>query len=300
MTLLIGCMMATNAGELLELSLANLRGKVDELVLVDGGSTDNSMSVATSLGATIIESRWRNDHSAQRQVYLDYALKRAEGETDAWALVLDSDEILVGDPRQTITELKERGLDHAMLPRKWLVDAPGGLSYISSYPHYPDRQMRLFRLQPGLRYSGTTHEVLLGFDYKADVETPVILHLDLLRAGLAQRKQKVDYYETALPASGTPRFYLFERYGFTLEPLVVDASVQPFIAGIKSRTRVGLTAADLRGQSLKYRLTRRPVDILDWTKLKARRLPGRLRRVLGSVSKRVAERTASTRSGPRS
>jgi hypothetical protein len=121
--------------------------------------------------------------------------------------------------------------------------------------------------------------VLQGFRYDVDVEAPLILHLDLLRASLDARKQKVSYYDRRLPGSGTPRFYLFERYGFTLEPLAIEDSVQPFIAGIKAMTTVSLTPGDLRGQRLKYRLTRRPLDLLDWTILKARRLPGRIRRV---------------------
>jgi glycosyltransferase involved in cell wall biosynthesis len=104
--MVIGCMMAMNAADLLKLSLASLIGKVDELVVVDGGSIDATKSVARDFGATVIESKWPDNHSLQRQVFLDYALSRAQSDTDAWAFVLDSDEILVrGDPRQTVTEL---------------------------------------------------------------------------------------------------------------------------------------------------------------------------------------------------
>jgi len=288
MTMLIGCMMATNAAHVVELSLGSLHHVVDELVLVDGGSTDATQSVAKGFGATVIESKWREDYSAQRQVYLDYAIRRASPDSDAWAFVLDSDEILVGgEPRQTIKELNRLGLDHAMVPRKWLVDATGGLSYISSHPHYPDRQLRLFRLRAGLRYTGRVHEVLHGLGSGRDIETLTILHLDLLRTGRDQRTQKVKLYEQSEPGSGVPRFYMFERYGFTLEPLPIDGSIQPFIAGIKAMTKVRLTADDLRGKSLRYRLTRRPLDILDWSTLKARRLPGRLRRVSRSSMERI-------------
>src|ERR1700730_16733035 len=112
-----------------------------------------------------------------------------------------------------------------MLRRMWLVDGPRGLSYISSHPHYPDRQLRLFKLRAGLQYTGKIHEVLHGLGPGRDLDTLAILHLDLLRTGAAARAQKVSRYENAEPGSGVPRFYLFERYGFTLEPLAVDASV---------------------------------------------------------------------------
>jgi glycosyltransferase involved in cell wall biosynthesis len=280
MTMLIGCMMATNAAEVIELSLGSLQPMVDELVLVDGGSTDRTKAIAKGFGATVIESRWRDNYAAQRQVYLDYALQWATDKDEAWAFVLDSDEILAeGQLRQTIAELSRQGLDHAMVPRKWLVHTARGLSYISSHPHYPDRQLRLIKLRPGLRYTGHVHEVLHGLGSGRNVDAPQILHLDLLRAGLAQRKQKVKVYEKSEPGSGVPRFYMFERYGFTLEPLSIVDSVQPFIAGIKAMTSVNLTEGDLRGRTLQYRLTRRPLDLVDWGRLKARRLRGRIKRV---------------------
>jgi hypothetical protein len=104
--------------------------------------------------------------------------------------------------------------------------------------------------------------------------------------GGAQRKQKVMRYEQTQRGSGVPRFYLFERYGFTLEPLTIDASVEPFLIGIRAITTVSLTAGDVRGKTLLYRLTRVPLDILDWTRLKARRVPGRISR----ASRRSMER----------
>ena len=280
MTRLIGCMMAMNVADILDLSLGSLRGEVDDLVLVDGGSTDGTMVVARGIGATVIESKWPDNNSVQRQVYLDYALALARDDDDTWALVLDADEILTGgSPKAAIADLNRHSLDFAMLPRKWLVDPPQGLSYLSSYPHYPDRQLRLFRLRPSLRYTGTIHEVLHGVGSGRDVDTPTILHLDLLRAGYDHRARKVRRYDESEPGSGLPRFYLFERYGFTVQPLQSDAYIQPLLARIKAITLVTLTPDDLRGKGVQYRFMRRPLDLSDWVTLKARRLPGRLKRV---------------------
>jgi len=283
MTLLVGCMMATNAADLLPTSLACLRSCVDEIIVVDGGSIDATKSTAKAMGARVIDSPWTGEnYSLQRQVYIDAAIARHGGEDGVWLLVLDSDEVLIGgEPRTVVNELNRLGMDYARLPRKWLVNTPSGLSYVASRPHYPDFQLRLFRLRSGLRYTGRIHEVLHGLGSGLDVAAPTILHLDLLRTDVAQRAQKVKRYETLEPGSGVPRFYLLERYGFILKPVSAGDSIRPYMDGINASTRVVLTDHDLRGKTLQYHLTWRLMAWWEWGQLKAKRVPRRLKRAGG-------------------
>ena len=67
--------------------LASLRGAVDEIVVVDTGSTDGSVAVAQGFGAVVLHHEWAGNFSDARNRGLD----RATGE---WILYIDADERL--------------------------------------------------------------------------------------------------------------------------------------------------------------------------------------------------------------
>jgi glycosyltransferase involved in cell wall biosynthesis len=53
--------------------LASLSGIVDETVVVDTGSTDDTPDIARSFGARLAHHRWADDFSQARNVSLDLA-----------------------------------------------------------------------------------------------------------------------------------------------------------------------------------------------------------------------------------
>ena len=69
----------------------------DEIVVVDGGSTDRTVEISRRLGAKVIESPWPG-FAAQRNVALDAA-------TCEWVLELDADERVTPRLRASIEEL---------------------------------------------------------------------------------------------------------------------------------------------------------------------------------------------------
>lgn len=74
--------------ETLARCLGSLRGVVDEMVVVDTGSTDETPSIAEQLGAQVVRYPWTQDFAAAR----NHALSRATGEV---VLSIDADEYLV-------------------------------------------------------------------------------------------------------------------------------------------------------------------------------------------------------------
>src|SRR5438270_5434198 len=176
MTLLVGCMMAMDAEDLLPVSLGSLLKSVDTAIVVDGGSTDGTRSLAKTMGAEVVDSAWPAHNAQQRQVYLDSALERYGEREDVWLMVLDSDELLLGGRlKELVSNLERAGKDHAMLPRMWVVATDAGLMYIASKPHFPDYQLRLYRLRKGLHYTGRIHEVLHGLGEVTNVAAPSIV-----------------------------------------------------------------------------------------------------------------------------
>ncbi|MGH9743525.1 MAG: glycosyltransferase, partial [Candidatus Acidiferrum sp.] len=87
MTTLALSMIVRDAAALLPGCLQSARGVVDEIFVADTGSTDNTMDVATRLGAQVVSIPWTNHFADARNRAL------AEVRSD-WVLSLDADEQL--------------------------------------------------------------------------------------------------------------------------------------------------------------------------------------------------------------
>src|SRR5688572_29302819 len=87
--MLSGCVIVRDEAGLLAGCLESLRPHVDELIVVDNGSADDSAAVARRFGAAVIPLPGVN-HEHGRNAYLEAA-------TRPWVLVLDADERLTPD-----------------------------------------------------------------------------------------------------------------------------------------------------------------------------------------------------------
>ena len=199
------CMMVQNSEKTLALALESLGKVYDELIIVDGGSTDSTCEIALSYGAKIIHSPWQGNHSQQRNVYLQ------EVKTD-WVFVIDSDEFIDKKTLDFLQHLKLNGYtadtDNYWITRKWI--SPFSKNYyISSVPHYPDWQRRIFRHNQSIAYSGHIHESISGLMHPdKTVSDLCVYHLDLLIKSESQREEKVSTYSSANEKYGMPHYYL--------------------------------------------------------------------------------------------
>lgn len=120
--------------------LASIRDVVDEIVVVDTGSVDDSVDIARRFDARVIHHPWRDDFATARNTALDAAI----GE---WILCLDADERLSGADRASV----ERLLIGAPEVAFRVLLAPDLVS--TSYLEY-----RLWRHDPRIRFEGRIHE----------------------------------------------------------------------------------------------------------------------------------------------
>ena len=81
------CVIALNEEEMLGECLASATDLVQEIVVVDTGSTDATVEIAKSAGAKVVHFPWNGDFSAARNAALPHV-------TGQWILVLDADERL--------------------------------------------------------------------------------------------------------------------------------------------------------------------------------------------------------------
>jgi glycosyl transferase family 2/tetratricopeptide repeat protein len=139
-------MIVRNEAARLPACLASVGGAVDEIVVVDTGSTDRTPDVARSAGARVIDWPWRDDFAAARNA----SLAQASGD---WVLVLDADEQLAPGSAATLRGIVERtsaaGLD-CRLVSTLPADQPA--------PSLAAWYCRVFEKSPGVRFAGRVHE----------------------------------------------------------------------------------------------------------------------------------------------
>ncbi len=79
------CMIVKNEEENLGRCLKSVQDLVDEIIVVDTGSTDKTVEIAKEYGAKVHYFKWCNDFSAARNESLKYASKN-------WILIMDGDD----------------------------------------------------------------------------------------------------------------------------------------------------------------------------------------------------------------
>jgi len=113
-------MIVRNEAERIEACLNSVKGFVDEMVLLDTGSTDNTVALAEAAGAQVERLDWPGDFAPARNA----ALKHVRGD---WVLVLDADErlraeaipairALMAQPDVLVINLLRHELGAAMAP----------------------------------------------------------------------------------------------------------------------------------------------------------------------------------------
>lgn len=93
------CLIVRNEEAKLGRCLTSLMGAVDEIVVVDTGSTDRTVEVARKYGARIGHFAWVDDYAAARNAALDLA-------TGDWVLSIDADEWLANDASRAFIRLE--------------------------------------------------------------------------------------------------------------------------------------------------------------------------------------------------
>lgn len=144
---------------------------VDDIVVVDGGSTDHTPSLSRRFGARVFYKTFPNDFSAQR----NYAMSLLS--TD-WIYFHDTDErvepaLALLLPELTSPEGQRSLMSRDILPRSTeLFDCFGFArkTFIDGVfdGNYPDYQYRLFRNY--CRFEGKVHERLVGYHNRAEVD----------------------------------------------------------------------------------------------------------------------------------
>lgn len=142
------CVIAKDEEDCIAACLQSAAGLVQDIVLVDTGSSDRTVGLAAGFGARTLFFKWNGDFAAAR----NFGLGEARGE---WVLVLDADEVLAPvDPTSFGRLLTAPTVEGYFVTIRSLLGT--GADETCDYV------VRLFRNKPEYRFTGVIHEQVAG------------------------------------------------------------------------------------------------------------------------------------------
>ncbi|HWR61518.1 MAG TPA: glycosyltransferase family 2 protein [Clostridia bacterium] len=143
------CMILKNEEDVIARCLESVKGLVDEIIIVDTGSTDKTKEIVGKYTDNIFDFEWIDDFSEAR----NFSFSKA---TQDYILWLDADDILLSEDMTRFKELKETldvSVDSVTMKYNIAFDEYGNVTY--SY-----RRNRLVRREKNYKWIGFVHEYL--------------------------------------------------------------------------------------------------------------------------------------------
>ena len=143
------CMIVKNEEDVLERCLKSVTDLVDEIILVDTGSTDRTREIAARFTDQVFDFPWQDDFSAARNESFSHA-------SMDYCMWLDADDILLEADQKAFLALKE-----TLEPTVSVVMAPYHTGFDESghvtFSYYRER---LIKNRAGMVWAGAVHEAV--------------------------------------------------------------------------------------------------------------------------------------------
>lgn len=238
-------MIVKDEEEMLPRCLESVQGAVDEIIVVDTGSSDRSVAIAREYGASVVEFAWCDDFAAARNA----GLERASGD---WILFLDADEALEATAREQIRSWTEvSGCDGLFLNiHNYTGSGQQGATV--------NPVLRLFRNHPEHRFKGRIHEQIAAAICERNPEaafhiTDMVIHHYGYQTVVVERKDKVNrnvrlLHQAVLEEPDQP----FHHYNLGVEYLRVGEAEQALDSFGKARKMIDPAVTSYAHLLLKY------------------------------------------------
>ncbi|URZ03242.1 tetratricopeptide repeat-containing glycosyltransferase family 2 protein [Clostridium felsineum] len=172
------CMIVKNEGKYLFQCLDSVKDLVDEMIIVDTGSTDNTVEIAKKFGADIHYFKWNNSFSDARNESLKYVTKD-------WILVMDGDDEFSKEDKERFKELVSSNLKENCLYYFETLSYCG--EFIDSNNISVNLNPRLFKNNYGYRYEGIVHNQLVNTE---NVIESVVYNIRIYHYGYLNKVSK--------------------------------------------------------------------------------------------------------------
>jgi len=238
LTITLG-MIVKNEAENLRHAVKPWLDYVDEILIVDTGSTDDTVQIATALGAKVLREEWRDSFADARNTYIAHA------QSDL-ILNIDADDRVDSKSVEMFKEFRRNYTDKSAYRfRVRNLEAGGKLSPIF-------QQIRMFPRTDSVRFVGSVHESVehsLADNNYSLVDLPVtILHVGyadpaLCRVKLERNLKLVqkDLISTINPTAAT--LYHYAQTMAALSPTAPEVNPE-VVAAYRRVIEVGDTRTD--------------------------------------------------------
>lgn len=161
------CMIVRDEEKCIAKCLASIQGIVNEIIVVDTGSKDETKNIAAGFGANVIDFIWTGSFADARNASLD----AANGD---WVLFLDADEYLEISSHEALRRATAQAdVEGYYLP---IVNIYGN----DQQPEQcRDLLFRLFRNRSEYRFCGIIHEQILNSILEKDQNAKVVIAQDV-------------------------------------------------------------------------------------------------------------------------
>lgn len=152
MSTLSVCMITKNEENNIYRCLKSVEKLADEIIILDTGSTDNTLNIARSFPKVKIYNYiWNNDFSAARNESLSHATKK-------WVFFIDADEELVKEDIPILKKFMKKEKKEALGFR--LINIIDGIEHNNIYT------VRFFKKRSSYKFEGKIHEQITPSIYK--------------------------------------------------------------------------------------------------------------------------------------
>lgn len=177
------CMIVKNEEDYLQGCLNSIKDVVDEIIIVDTGSTDKTIEIAKSFGAKIYYFEWNNNFSQARNESLKYATKD-------WILIMDADDEFCSEDKDKFSSLLNTQLDTDAVYYFETLNYCG--SSVENNTITVNLNPRLFKNNHEFHYEGEVHNQLVNskYEFKGLCDSIRIYHYGYLDKNIVSKDKR--------------------------------------------------------------------------------------------------------------
>lgn len=176
------CMIVKNEEKNIKQALSWGKDICFEQIVVDTGSTDNTVKIAEQMGAKVFHFKWINDFAAAK----NYAIEQAIGD---WIAFLDADEYFKEEDTRKIIPIIKRTMTYPPKNRPCIIGS--SMLHLDDENHVfsMGKQTRIFERR-NVRYEGAVHERPVRIDGKTLYLLEAYEELSIYHTGYSSESYK--------------------------------------------------------------------------------------------------------------